>query len=105
MNITLVAVANGRYFGGSMMVAPEAELDDGLFDIIVMKDISKMRFIKDGQKIYKGRHIIPPDVFSLRGREVKVEKEGLYIDLDGEDVGTTPAEFSIIPSAIDIIVP
>ncbi len=105
MNITLVAVANGKYFGGSMMVAPEAEPDDGLFDIIVMKDISRLRFIRDGQKIYKGRHIVPPDVFALRGREVVVEKEGIYIDLDGEDVGKTPARFNIIPNALDVIVP
>ncbi len=105
MNITLVAVANGRYFGGSMMVAPDARLDDGLFDIIIMKNISKFRFIKDGQKIYRGKHIIPPDVFALKGRQLKVNEEGLYIDLDGEDVGTTPAEISIIPEAIDIIVP
>ncbi len=105
MNITLVAVANGKYFGGSMMVAPEAEVDDGLFDIVVMKDISRLRFIRDGQKIYKGQHIIPPDVFSLKGRILKVEKEGLYIDLDGEDVGTTPARFEIIPKATDIIIP
>lgn len=104
INITLVAVANGKYFGGSMMVAPEAELDDGLFDIIIMKDISKMRFIIDGQKIYKGRHIIPPNVFAMKGKEVIVEKDGLYIDLDGEDAGKTPAKFSIIPKAIDIIV-
>lgn len=105
MNITLVAVANGKYFGGSMMVAPEARVDDGLFDIIVMKDISKFEFIFSGYKIYRGEHIIPPNVFSLRGQRLKVEKEGLYIDLDGEDVGTTPAEFEIIPKAIDIIVP
>jgi diacylglycerol kinase family enzyme len=79
MNITLVAVANGKYFGGSMMVAPDAELDDGLFDIIIMKDISKMRFIIDGQKIYKGKHIIPPNVFAIKGKEVIVEKDGLIL--------------------------
>ena len=103
-NITLVAVANGRYFGGSMMVAPEAEIDDGLFDIVVMKDISRLRFIRDGSKIYKGQHIIPPNVFVIRGKELAVQDGGLYIDLDGEDVGTTPATFKIIEKAIDIIV-
>jgi len=105
LDITLVAVANGRFFGGSMMVAPQAELDDGLFDIVVMKDISRTRFIMDGQKIYKGEHIIPPDVFSLRGKELIVREGNLYIDLDGEDVGTTPATFRILEKAIDIVVP
>ncbi|MCX7943124.1 MAG: diacylglycerol kinase family lipid kinase [Deltaproteobacteria bacterium] len=105
MNITLVAVANGKYFGGSMMVAPDAELNDGVFDIVIMKDITKFRFILDGRKIYKGKHIKPPNVFSLKGKSLQVNTGGLYIDLDGEDVGTTPAEFIIIPKAINIIIP
>ncbi len=105
MNITLVAVANGRYFGGSMMVAPSAELDDGLFDIVIMKDISRIRFIKDGPKIYRGEHIHSPDVIQVRGKELFIQKEGLYIDLDGEDVGRTPSRFSILPSSINIIAP
>lgn len=105
MNITLVAVANGRYFGGSMMIAPKAELDDGVFDIIIMKDITRFKFIKDGPKVYKGEHLRSPEVIQTRGREILVKEEGLYIDLDGEDVGRTPSEFRILPASIDIITP
>jgi YegS/Rv2252/BmrU family lipid kinase len=100
-----VVVANGRYFGGGMMIAPRAKIDDGLFDIVIAGDISKIDFLKYGPKIYKGEHINLPHVQYLRGRVIEATSdERVLLDVDGEQPGTLPAHFELIPSAINVVV-
>lgn len=98
-------VANGRFFGGGMMIAPSAQLDDGLFDIVIVGDITKSQIIKYGGKIYTGGHINMPGVKVFRGRVVEAESsERVLLDIDGEQPGVLPARFEIIPSAINVVV-
>ena len=101
-----VVIANCQYFGGSMHVAPEAEPDDGLFDIVVFGDIGGMEAIRSINDIYKADHVKNPKVRGWRSAEVKVtSEERVLIDVDGEMCGTLPATFTVVPRAINVVVP
>ena len=101
-----VIVANGQWHGGAMLLAPEAQPDDGLFDVVLIGDVTKRDFVTTAPKIYKGTYLAHPKVELLRSRTVAVEApEHLPIELDGEQVGTTPARFEIVPAAVRVRVP
>ena len=101
-----VVVANGRYFGGGMMMTPEAEPDDGLFDVLLIGDLTKRDLIVTLPKTYKGKHLPHPKAELLRGATVSVEApEPLPIELDGEQPGTTPVRFDVVPKALRLRVP
>lgn len=101
-----VIVANGRWHGGAMLLAPEAEQDDGLFDVVLIGDVTKRDFVTTAPKIYKGTYLAHPKVELLRSRSVAVDApERLPIELDGEQVGTTPVRFEIVPHAMRVRVP
>ena len=101
-----VVVANGRYFGGGMMICPEAEPDDGLLDVLLIGDLTKRDLIVTLPKTYKGRHLPHPKAELLRGATVSVEApEPLPIELDGEQPGTTPVRFDVVPKALRLRVP
>jgi diacylglycerol kinase (ATP) len=101
-----VVIANGRYFGGGMMICPEAEPDDGRFDVLLIGDLSKRDLLMTLPKTYTGRHLPHPKAELLRGSTVTVDAtEPLPIELDGEQPGTTPARFEIVPRALRVRVP
>jgi YegS/Rv2252/BmrU family lipid kinase len=101
-----VIVANGVWHGGGMMLAPDARPDDGVFDVVLIGDVSKADFLTTAPKIYKGRHVSHPKVEVLRGGRVSVDApEHLPIEVEGEQVGTTPATFELVPGALRIRVP
>jgi diacylglycerol kinase (ATP) len=100
-----VIVANGVWHGGGMKLAPDARSDDGLFDVVLIGDISKADFLTTAPKLYSGRHVSHPKVEVLRSARVVVEGDGLPIEVDGEQVGTTPATFSVVPGALRVRVP
>jgi YegS/Rv2252/BmrU family lipid kinase len=101
-----VIVANGRWHGGGMMLAPDAEPDDGLFEVVLIGDIAKIDFLTTAPKLYKGKHVHHPKVDVLRSRTVRVEApETLPIEIEGEQVGTTPAAFELVPHALRVRVP
>ncbi len=103
MVVNSVVVANCQYFGGGMRVAPEADPNDGLFDVIVIGDIDKIEFLMTVPKVYDGTHITHPQVDSYRARRVEVRsKQPLMLQVEGEVCGHTPLAFEIIPSALDI---
>jgi diacylglycerol kinase (ATP) len=99
-------VANGRFFGGGMKICPEAEPDDGLFDVLLIGDLTRAELLATMPKLYRGTHLPHPKGELLRGRVVTVEAdEPLPIELDGEQPGTTPARFEIVPRALRVRVP
>ena len=101
-----VIVANGRWHGGAMLLAPEAEQDDGLFDVVLIGDVTKRDFVTTAPKIYKGTYLAHPKIELLRSRTVAVDAaERLPIELDGEQVGTTPVRFEVVPRAVRVRVP
>jgi diacylglycerol kinase (ATP) len=101
-----VVVANGGYHGGAMRVAPHARPDDGVFDVLLIGDVSKLDFVTTAPKLYLGRHLGHPKVELLRGPKATVDAaEPLPIEVDGEELGTTPARFEVVPAALQLRVP
>ncbi|MDP3898678.1 MAG: diacylglycerol kinase family lipid kinase [Mesorhizobium sp.] len=103
--IAVVAVAIGRYFGGGIMIAPDAELDDGMFDVVTLRATSKLILLRDLQMVYGGRHRQHPSITIERARRVSVEAIGeeagpVLLDIDGESPGRLGATFDIAPRAL-----
>jgi diacylglycerol kinase (ATP) len=89
-----------------MHLAPEAQPDDGLFDVVLIGDVTKRDFVTTAPKLYKGTYLAHPKIELLRSRTVAVDApERLPIELDGEQVGTTPVRFEIVPAALRVRVP
>ena len=99
-------ICNGRYLGGGMMMCPDAEPDDGVFDVLLIGDVTKRDLLFVLPKTYRGKHLPHPRLELLRGRVVTVDAdEPLPIELDGEQPGTTPARFEVRPRALRLRVP
>jgi YegS/Rv2252/BmrU family lipid kinase len=101
-----VAVANGRYFGGGMKIAPEADPSDGIFDVVALHDLTRVQGIALARRVYRGSHPGQPGVRVARGREVVAEpllsRGEVLIDLDGETPGRLPLRARVVPGAISI---
>lgn len=101
ISTNLIVVANGRFAGGGMMLAPNSKLDDGLFDLILTDGATRLDVIKELPHIQRGGLLKNRKVSELRARELSIESEAqLAIDLDGEMVGYTPANIRVLPSAV-----
>lgn len=106
--IALVAVANGRFFGGGMMLAPQAATDDGLFDIVVLRPKGKFEMFRDLRLVYSGAHAALPSVTIQHCAQAHVEPlddnpaNFALLDIDGESPGRIPATFRIRRRALDI---
>ena len=107
--INTVAVANGRFFGGAMKVAPDAELDDGLFDVVALGDFTFGDIVKSGRRIYQGTHLAMDKVSVRRARVVEARPVDpgavVELDVDGECPGRLPARFELVPGALWMVVP
>lgn len=105
VNIGTCAVANGKFFGGGMMIAPEAEPDDGMFDVVVMRDTSFGDLFMGAGSLRDGTHIQGPKVFQFRAKTLEatpLDSKPVLLDIDGEAPGRLPARFDILPSAITL---
>jgi len=98
------AISNGRIFGKGMKIAPEASLNDGLFDLVLVKGMTKFEFFRNVYKIYTGTHLSHPKISLLRGKKIDVnpaeQEEKVLIEVDGEQVGSLPATFEVIPTSL-----
>ena len=98
-------IANGRYFGGGLLPAPNAELDDGLFDVVVIGDLDFKTVRRHLPDLRRGTHLSLEGVTSHTAREVLTVSTGKeLLDLDGELVGRDPKRFVCIPKALDLLV-
>ena len=101
----LVVVANGRFAGGGMMLAPHAELDDGLLDVILTDGATRFDVIKELPRIGRGGYLKNKKVTETRARDVSITTaEPMAIDIDGEMAGYTPARMTILGSAVRFII-
>jgi YegS/Rv2252/BmrU family lipid kinase len=99
------AVANGRIFGKGMKIAPQARLDDGLFDSVLVRSMRFLEFCLHGWKLMNGTHLSHPKITFVRGRKVEASPEGedeVLLELDGEQLGRLPAIFEILPKPLAI---
>ncbi len=103
--ILMVLVANGSYVGGGMHVAPEARLNDGLLDVMIIGDTGKFELLKALPRVYKGTHITHPKVRMERAANISVESsERVLVSADGELLGEGPASFRLMPAALTLVV-
>jgi len=99
-----INIGNGRYCGGGMRQTPDALPDDGLLDITVIREMSRFEVIKSLKLLYDGTILSHPKVDGYRSTNLSVQSDSLlYIESDGESLGHTPAEFRILPGAINIV--
>ena len=94
------AVANGKIFGKGMKVAPDARLDDGLFDAVLVRGFRFLEFCRHGWKLMNGSHVTHPKVSVVKGRRVEAWPGGdeeVLLELDGDQLGRLPASFEVVP--------
>jgi diacylglycerol kinase (ATP) len=106
--VTAFCVCNGRYFGGGMVVAPDARMDDGWFDVTVWKGLGFLDFLTKRRMLYDGTHVRLPNTTRLRARTVEAEPlegEEVLLDVDGEQPGRLPARWTLLPAALRIRAP
>jgi len=102
----MIAICNGKYFGGGMKVAPMAAVDDGAFEIVALGATSKIGFAMTSGSIYSGEHIGHAGTVHLRGQKVKLELVNqdagnvFLLDVDGEPMGGLPIEIEVVPKAL-----
>jgi diacylglycerol kinase (ATP) len=100
----LVAVGNGPSYGGGMLVCPDAILDDGMFDILIVHQISTLEFLKIFPKVFSGKHVGHPAVEILRGAEVRLEAPEIVSYADGERFIPLPMTCQNVPGALHVLV-
>jgi YegS/Rv2252/BmrU family lipid kinase len=101
-----VAAANGNAYGGGMIAAPEAELDDGLLDVGATGDVGKLRFLRGLTQIFKGEHLETLEVRMWRVPQVRIEADRPFtVYADGDPITELPATISVLPRALTVIVP
>lgn len=95
----LIAIGNGRSYGGGMQVCPNADVGDDLLDVMVLSPISKLEFLRVFPKVYAGTHIKHPAVKILKGKKVRIHSVAVAY-ADGERVGPLPVDVESVPSAL-----
>lgn len=105
--VVLGAVANGRYFGGGMLIAPNASPADGLLDLVIVRELSKATLLASLPSLYRGTHLANPAVSVVRASRIEAhpsspEAPPVWIDVDGEGLGTLPLEIEVLPQRVTL---
>jgi YegS/Rv2252/BmrU family lipid kinase len=101
-----VSVANSRAFGGGMFIAPDAELDDGEFDIVTVGEVGKLRFAGNLPKVFKGTHVDEGEVRVFRAPQLELTASRPFpVYADGEHLTDLPASLRILPRALSVLAP
>jgi YegS/Rv2252/BmrU family lipid kinase len=106
-SMNLVAVANARFAGGGMKLSPDAEIDDGKLDVVTASGLNRAAILRELTRIHKGGHVANPRVKITQGGYVNIQtfapEDALPIEIDGNVSGRTPADYSIMPAALRIV--
>ncbi len=101
-----VAACNSGVFGGGMLLAPDASLEDGLLDVVLTKESSKLNYVRGLPKAFKGTHLEDPSTELFRARELRVDAARPFrIYADGDPIGRTPATIRAVPGALRVLAP
>ena len=99
-------VANSKAYGGGMFVAPDAELDDGEFDVVTIAKVGKLRFLGNLPKVFKGTHVRNGEVQVVRASRLSLSASRPFaVYADGEHLTDLPADLRVIPHALRVLVP
>ncbi|MDO7883335.1 diacylglycerol/lipid kinase family protein [Salinibacterium soli] len=99
----LISVGNNVSLGGGMKVTPDAELDDGLLDVLVVKALSRVSFLRIFPRVFEGTHVTDPRVSIHRAKRVRIEADGLVAYADGERFGALPIDIEVVPNALRLL--
>jgi YegS/Rv2252/BmrU family lipid kinase len=101
-----VAAANGRQYGGGMVLAPDASLDDGMFDVVTVSDVPKRRFLRGLPRVFRGRHVLNDEVDVRRARELRIAADRPFaLYADGDPIAELPVTIRTLPAAVRVIAP
>ena len=101
-----VSVANNSTFGGGMRIAPSAELDDGLFDVVTVGEVGKLRYVGNLPKVFKGTHVEADEVRVFRAPHLEISASKPFpVYADGEHLTDLPASLRVLPRALSVLVP
>ncbi len=101
-----VAAANGRQFGGGMVLAPDASLEDGMFDVVTVDAVSRRRYLRGLPRVFSGRHVLNDEVTVRRARELRIAADRPFtLYADGDPLAELPATVRTLPAAVRVIVP
>ena len=101
-----VAVANSKAYGGGMYIAPQADIDDGMLDLVAIGDMTRPAFLFHLPRVFRGRHVDDPSVTVLRGHEITVDASRPFrVYADGDPVGDSPVTMTVRPRCLRLVVP
>lgn len=101
----LVAVGNIPSYGGGLRITPDASLDDGAFDVVVVAPVSKATLVRVFPRVRRGTHLTHPAVSVRRARSVRLDAAGVTAYVDGERLGPLPRSFEVVPAAVEVFAP
>ena len=99
----LTTIANNRQYGGGMLICPEAKPDDGLLDIMMVRPLSRLDFIRIYPKVFKGTHVEDPRVVIRRGKKFRLDSPNLVGYSDGERIAPLPMDIEVMPKALPVL--
>jgi YegS/Rv2252/BmrU family lipid kinase len=103
--VMMVALANAPFYGGGMQVAPTADPSDGLLDVIVIQEVSRLRFLAQFPRVFRGTHVTDPAVKQFRGRVLTIEGDAdTHVMADGEPCGTLPVRVEATAAPLSVLV-
>lgn len=106
LKVILAAIANGKYYGGGILPTPDAKVDDGLFDICMVSDLSRIKMLGLFPKYMKGQHAQLKQVSFYKGKKIYIESEAdLCLNIDGEILTAQTINFEIFEKAIKVVFP
>jgi YegS/Rv2252/BmrU family lipid kinase len=101
-----VAVANSKYYGGGMMLAPDADLQDGMLDVVIIRDMRRLRFLRLLPTVFRGAHVRVPEVETLRAKKVEIAASPQFqMFADGDPIAELPATVRVLGGAVRAILP
>jgi YegS/Rv2252/BmrU family lipid kinase len=102
----MAAAANSGRFGGGMRLAPDARLDDGLLDLVMIGHVSRLHFIRATPKVFRGTHGDEPNVHILKASRIRLDADRPFaVYADGDEVASTPAVVTPLPRALNVRAP
>jgi diacylglycerol kinase (ATP) len=99
----LACVGNNVSFGGGMRVTPDAVLDDGLLDLLIVRPLSRIGFLRIFPRVFRGDHLTDPRVSVVRGRRIRIEADGMVAYGDGERFGALPVDIECVPGVLRVL--